>query len=183
MLVVRGVAAILFGILALLRPGSGLFALVVLFGIYALADGILSLGHAIRPTAADPSWPSLVFEGIAGVAAGVATFAWPGITAVVLLLIIAAWAVVTGIAEIVTAIRLRKTIRNEWLMATGGVLSVVFGVLMFLYPGAGALVLVTWIALYAIFFGAILIGLGVRLRSIARGPVAHLPIGGTPTPA
>lgn len=183
--ILRGVAAILFGVFSLFSPGAGLFALVVLFGAYALVDGVLSLSHAIRPAVpgAGPAWPSLVIEGVAGIIAGIATFAWPGITAVVLLFIIAAWAVVTGIAELVTAIRLRKTIRHEWLMALGGVASTVFGVLLFLYPGAGALVLVTWIAIYAILFGAILIGLGFRLRSFMRVPERHIPIGGTPTPA
>ena len=160
----RGVAAIIFGILAFVLPGITLAALVLLFGAYALVDGVFSLVAAIRGRGGDAPWWALAIEGVAGVAAGLITFFLPGLTALILLYVIAAWALVTGVLEIVAAVRLRKTITNEWWLAGSGVLSVAFGVFLALFPGAGALALVLWVGAYAIVFGALLVALAFRLR-------------------
>ncbi len=174
-LVVRGIAAILFGVLALVWPGISLLALILLWGAYAVADGVFSIVLSARAGAGGRRWGWLFFQGLVGMAAGVVTFLWPGMTAIVLLTLIAVWALVTGIAEIVGAIELRKVIEGEWLLALSGVLSIVFGVGMLIFPSAGALAVVTIIAIYAIFFGSLLITLGVRLHRLAtpgRGSMA-----------
>jgi uncharacterized membrane protein HdeD (DUF308 family) len=183
MLVVRGIAAILFGVLALALPGAGLLALVIVWAIYALIDGIFNLMLSGRAARAGASWGWLLFEGIVSVAAGLLTFFWPAITATALLIVIAVWAIITGIAEIAASIRLRREIRNEWLLALSGVLSIVFGVLLLVYPNAGALALVWLIGAYAIVFGALLIGLGLRLHHWAQRFERQFPSGGLPTAA
>ncbi len=163
-IVLRGVAAVLFGVLAFLWPGITLAALVIVWGAYALADGVLSLIAAYRiRDQGKPFW-SLVIVGLLGIAAGIVTFIWPGMTALVLLMFIAAWAVVMGVFQIIAAIRLRKEIQNEWLLALSGVLSVLFGIIMFVAPGAGALAVIWVIGAYAIVFGVLLIWLGLRLK-------------------
>jgi len=162
--VLRGVAAVLFGILAFALPGVTLAVLVIVWGAYALADGILSLIAAYRiRDQGKPFW-ALVIVGLLGIAAGIVTFIWPGMTALLLLMFIAAWAIVMGIFQIVAAIRLRKEIQNEWLLGLSGVLSVLFGIIMFVQPGAGALAVIWVIAAYAIVFGVLLIWLGLRLK-------------------
>ncbi len=163
-LVIRGLAAIAFGILAMLRPGAGVLALVVLWGAYAIVDGVFAIVFAIRGAKVVPGWGWLLAEGLVGIVAGVVTFLWPGITALALIVVIAAWAILTGIAEIATAIRLRRVVQREWMLAVSGVLSIVFGVLAAMMPGAGALAVTWMIALYAILFGALLVGLGFRLH-------------------
>lgn len=179
-LVLRGAAALIFGILTFIAPGASLFALVVLFGAYAIVNGAIAVALAARAPHGEPRWGWLLFEGIASVVAGVLTLIWPGITALVLLLFIAAWAIATGIGQVVAAVRLRKTIRGEWLLALTGVLSIAFGVLLFLFPGAGALAVVLWIGAYAIVFGALLIALGVRLRNWGRSSARVAPPGAVP---
>jgi uncharacterized membrane protein HdeD (DUF308 family) len=181
--VIRGVAAILFGILALVWPGISLLFLVILWGAYALTDGVFNLVMAVRRARAGRRWGWLVFEGIVSILAGALTFAWPGITAWLLSLMIAAWAVVTGIAEIASAIRLRQYIRGEWLLALSGLLSIVFGVLLAMFPRAGALALAWTIGIYAIVFGALLIGLGLRLHHFHRGGPRSIPTDHAATPA
>jgi uncharacterized membrane protein HdeD (DUF308 family) len=163
--VLRGAVAIGFGVLAFLSPGWGLAILVVLFGIWALIDGIGSLIGAIRTRGQDRSWWLELLEGLAGVAAGVVALAFPEFAAQVLILLIAAWAVVTGAIEIVLAIRLRRVIRGEVWMALAGVASILFGLLLLVFPAAGALSLVWLIAAFAIVFGAFEIALGWRLRA------------------
>jgi len=164
----RGLLALLFGIVAFIWPGISLAALVFLFGAYALADGIFTVITALRAPEGYRRWWVLLLEGVFGVTAGVLAFVWPGITALVLLYLIAAWAIVTGIFEIAAAIRLRKEITGEWLLALSGILSVLFGVLLLAWPGAGALAVVWLIGAYAIIFGALLIALGLRLRRWGR---------------
>ncbi len=166
--VLRGVLAILFGILALIWPGITLYVLVLLYGAYAFVDGIFALISVItNRTTSHRLW--VVLEGIAGIVVGILAFFVPGITAFALLYLIAAWAVITGILEILAAIELSKEITNEWLLALGGILSVIFGVLIFLFPGAGALGVIFGIAAYAITFGIIFVFLGLRLHSHATG--------------
>jgi len=164
-LAVRGGVAVLFGLLALIWPGITVLALVLLFGAYALVDGVLALYTALanRPEAQGRrGW--LALEGVAGVLAAIGAVVWPGITALALLYLIAAWALVTGVAEIVAAIRLRREIQGEWLMALSGVLSIVFGLLAFFYPTAGALAVVWLIATYAIVFGVVLLVLAFQMH-------------------
>ena len=163
-IVLRGVAAVLFGVLAFVLPGITLAVLVIVWGAYALADGILSLIAAYRVRDQGKPFWSLVIVGLLGIAAGIVTFIWPGMTALLLLIFIAAWAIVMGIFQIIAAIRLRKEIQNEWLLGLSGVLSVLFGIIMFVQPGAGAIAVIWVIAAYAIVFGVLLIWLGLRLK-------------------
>jgi uncharacterized membrane protein HdeD (DUF308 family) len=164
-LALRGLFAILFGLLAFALPGLTLAALVILFGAYSLVDGIFALITAVRAAEAHERWWLFVLEGLAGVAAGVITFMWPGITALVLLFLIAWWAVITGAFEIAAAIRLRREITGEWALALGGVASVIFGLLLLFRPGVGALAVIWLIGTYALIFGLLLLMLAFRLRA------------------
>jgi uncharacterized membrane protein HdeD (DUF308 family) len=161
------VLAVVFGVVALIWPDITLRALVLLYGFYALVDGLLALaallvgGNLVRERR---GW--LIVEGVAGIAAGVIAFLWPEITALVLLYLIAAWAIATGVLEIAVAIWLRRELRGEWLLALGGIVSVVFGVFLIVRPGEGAVAVVWLIGLFAILFGGALIGLGLRLRRL-----------------
>jgi uncharacterized membrane protein HdeD (DUF308 family) len=155
----------LAGIITFLWPGITFMALVFLFAAYALVDGVVNLAGAIHAIAAHERWGALLFEGIAGIAAAVITFFSPGITALALVLVIAVWAILTGIAEIAAAARLRRLIPGEWLLAVSGVLSIVFGVLVLAVPFAGALVISLWFGAYALIFGVALVSLGLRLRT------------------
>jgi len=160
----RGLAGIIFGILAFVMPGVTLAVLVLLFGAYALADGIFNVIAAITGHSGAQSWWMLLLEGLVSVAAGLVAFFMPGLTALTLVYVISAWAIITGVLEIVAAIRLRKVIANEWWLVLSGVLSIVFGAFIAAAPGAGALALVFWIGAYAIVFGVLLVALGFRLR-------------------
>jgi uncharacterized membrane protein HdeD (DUF308 family) len=161
----RGLLAVLFGVALIVWPGIGLGILVLLFGAYALVDGVFALAHAFGSNDERHRWAHVI-EGIVGIAAGIVTFAWPGITALVLLYVIAAWAIVTGVLELVAAFRLRAHIENELWLGLGGVLSILFGLLLFIAPGAGALAVVWIIAAYAILFGITLVALAFRLRGL-----------------
>ncbi|WP_437673187.1 HdeD family acid-resistance protein [Sorangium sp. So ce131] len=178
--VIRGVLAMIFGVLAIAMPSISLYVLVLLFGGYALAEGMVSLLGAARGGYAEQRWWVLLLEGIVSIGVALITLLSPGITAVALVLWIGAWAIVTGVLKIAAAVRLRKVIEGEWLLGLAGVLSIAVGVLLFIAPGAGALALVTWIGAYALVFGAFLIALGLRLRSLgaaavggAAGPLHH----------
>lgn len=164
----RGLAALAFGLLTLVSPGISLAALVLLFGAYAVADGVLAIVAASRHRRVGEKWWVVALGGIAGIAAGIITFLVPAITALVLVYVIAARAIIVGAMEIAAAIRLRKVIKGEWLMALGGVASIVFGVLVALFPGLGALTVVLWIGAFSVVIGAMLIALGFRLRSWSR---------------
>lgn len=163
LLLLRGVAAIVFGVLAFIWPGLTLLTLVLFYGAYALVDGVLAIVSAITGGTPAPRW-WLAIIGLLGIGAGILTFAWPGITALVLLFFIAGWAIAVGVFQIVGAIRLRKEIDNEWYLILCGVLSVLFGVGVLLVPGAGALALVWAIAIYAVLEGILYIGLAFRLK-------------------
>jgi uncharacterized membrane protein HdeD (DUF308 family) len=162
----RGLVAILFGVLAFAWPGVTLQVLVLLWGAFVFVDGVLALVSAIR-TDNDHRW-GLLLEGIVGIGAGVVTFLYPGLTALVLLYIIAVWALLTGILELVAAVRLRKVIQNEWWLALTGVLSVLFGLVLLAAPGAGALAVVWLIAAYAIVFGILNLALALRLHGMGQ---------------
>jgi len=163
MLLLRGIAAIIFGGLALAWPGMTLVTLILFYGAFVLVDGVLAIIAAITGGAPAPRW-WLAIVGLLGVAAGLLTFLMPGVTALVLLYFIAGWAIATGVFQIIGAIRLRKEIDNEWLLVLGGLISVLFGGAMFAAPGAGALALVTVIGIYAIIFGVLLVALSFRLK-------------------
>jgi uncharacterized membrane protein HdeD (DUF308 family) len=160
----RGLLSIVFGLLALIWPEIAVEALVLLFGAYVLVDGVFAIISAIAGRQEHRQWWLVLVEGIAGIAFGVITIGWPSITALVLLLLIAGWAIVTGILEIVAAILLRKELRGEWLLILGGILSVALGVLLAIQPRAGVIVLAWLIGVYAILFGVLLIVLAFRLR-------------------
>ena len=168
LLLLRGLAALAFGLFTLFYPGISLAALVVVFGAFAFADGVFAVISAIANRRGEPHWVALLLSGIAGIAIGVITFLSPGITAIALLAFIAAWAIITGVGEIAAAIRLRRTISNEWLLGLAGILSVLFGVLLIAMPGVGALAVVLWIGAYATVMGIIWLVLAVRLRRWGR---------------
>ena len=161
----RGIAAILFGILAFVWPGLTLLTLVLLWGIYALVDGVFALWSAIsgRTGGLAPRW-WLAAVGVVGVIAGLGAFAWPAITALVLLAFIAAWAIITGLVQIWGAIRLRKEIEGEWLLGLMGLLSIIFGVALIAMPEAGLVVLVWMIGWFALLTGFIHIFFAFRVR-------------------
>ena len=163
-LALRGLAAVLFGIMAFAWPGITLLTLVLFYGAYALIDGIIALGSAFTGSAKPvPTW-WLIVVGLSGIAAGVVTFAWPHITALILIMFIGAWAVVHGVFEIIGAIQLRKEIDNEWTLILSGVISVLFGVVMLVAPGAGAMALIWVIGAYALVFGLLLVAFALKLR-------------------
>jgi len=160
-LLLRGILAIVFGVLAFAVPGITLISLAMLYGAYALVDGILSIWFGLGSRA----W-ALVLFGLLGIAAGIFTLYLPWGTAVALLYMIGAWAVIRGIFEVVTAIQLRHEITNEWSLAFAGFVSIALGMLFLVRPGAGALALVWVIGAYAIIAGALLIKLALRLRGL-----------------
>jgi len=167
LLLLRALTATLFGILALLWPGLTLTALIILFGAYALVDGTAALILAIGARGL-PGFGSLLFEGLVGIAAGVLTFLYPGLTAIALLVVIAAWAILTGMGAIATATALRKELTGEWPLPFVGALSILLGLLLILRPGEGALALVWMIALYALVTGVTQMVLALRMRQLAQ---------------
>jgi uncharacterized membrane protein HdeD (DUF308 family) len=163
-LALRGVIAILFGLAALLRPDIALQALILLFGAYALVDGVFAIVGVFGGTrGGTPRW-LLLLEGVVSILAGIIAFIFPGLTAIALLYLVAAWAVVTGLAEIATAIRLRQEIQGEWALILGGILSVLFGLLLAVLPGVGILSLIWLIGAYAVAFGVLLLITAFRVR-------------------
>ncbi|KAB2368121.1 HdeD family acid-resistance protein [Actinomadura montaniterrae] len=166
-LALRGAFAILFGVVAWVWPHITLWVLVVLFGAYALVDGVTAVAQAVRGTTGGPRG-LLAVSGAAGIVLGIVAMAWPGVTALALLMLIAAWAVVTGVLEIVAAVSLRRELRGEWMYAVTGAISIVFGILLFAWPVSGALAVVWLIGLFAILFGATLVGAAFRLRGLGK---------------
>ena len=163
LLLLRGIAAIIFGLLAFAWPGLTLLTLILFYGAFALVDGVLAIVAAITGGVPGSRW-WLAIVGLLGIAAGLLTFLTPGLTALVLLFFIAGWAIVTGVFEIIGAIKLRKEIDNEWLLILGGIISVLFGVGMMLAPGAGALALVWVISAYSVVMGVLFVALAFRLK-------------------
>lgn len=168
MFALRGLAAVIFGALALIMPEQTLQALILMFGAYALVDGIFTVITGITSSRYFKRWWAMLLEGAAGILIGVLTFFWPNITALALLYFIAAWALITGIFEIVAAVQLRRVITGEWAWILSGLLSIAFGVLLFIFPVAGAVSTIWMIGIYAITFGVTLISLAFRLRSLRR---------------
>jgi uncharacterized membrane protein HdeD (DUF308 family) len=164
MLTVRGVLAILFGVLFLIWPGPFLLGMVLLFGAWAFADGIVALAAAV--SWGRRHWGTLLLEGIAGIAAGALTFFRPGITAVALYAIIAVWSIFIGLLEIGAAIRFRKVLPQDGWLAFAGIAQIVFGILLIALPQVGFAALAWLIGIFAIIFGANLVGLGFRLKRL-----------------
>jgi len=166
LVILRGVLAVLFGVSAWIWPGLTILTLVILFGAYALVGGVMNLGAAFaqRRMGSSP-WP-FVFQGVLGIAVGIVVAVWPDISALSLLYVIAAWAFVAGVFEVVTAVALRKMIENEWLLGLSGAVALLFGVGIAVYPGIGTLLLLSAIAAYAIIAGIMQVVLGLRLRRL-----------------
>lgn len=164
-ILLRGVATILVGLFLIWVPALSLAGLVLVFGAFAFVDGILALVTAIGKRRQSNRWGAVVLEAAAGIGIGILTFLWPGVTLIALVYLIAAWAIITGAFELTAAVKLRKVIVGEWLLGLSGIASIVFGILIWLFPGAGAIVLTIWLGAYAIVFGVLLTILGLRLRS------------------
>lgn len=163
LLIIRGILAVLFGLMAFAWPTLTLVTLVLLYGAYAFVDGLT----AIWVGASSRAWGVLLF-GILGVIVGIYTFFYPGVTAIALLYLIAAWALVRGIFEIVTAIQLRKEISYEWALVVSGLISIIFGIVLLANPGAGALAMVVVIGVFALMFGVAMIVLALRVRGLPK---------------
>lgn len=161
----RGLVGILVGIIAFVMPIPTLIALVYLFGAYALLDGLFNLVAAWRSTPQQRPWWALLLSGLAGTGAAIISFVWPGITALALVYVVAAWALITGGLEVMAAIRLRKEIEGEWLLALSGLFSILLGGVLALFPDAGAIGLVWYFGAYAVVFGLLMLVLGLRLRA------------------
>jgi uncharacterized membrane protein HdeD (DUF308 family) len=163
-LALRGLLAIIFGVLVLRWPGLSIEILVLFFGANALIDGVLALVAAVRGSATGGRWWGMLLQGILGIATGIITFLMPGLVAIVLLFLIAAWAIAIGVFEIIAAVRLRKEIEGEWLLALRGILAIVFGVALFAWPAAGVLAVAWLIAAFSIALGVLNLVLAFRLR-------------------
>lgn len=163
-LLLRGIAAVVFGILAISMPGLTLFMLVITFGIYTIFDGVLEVWNGFTNREKHDRWWVDILIGLAGVIAGILIMSLPGVTATVAIYFIAAWMLVTGVLQIITAIRVRKEISNEWLLIISGALSAIIGLYFFAFPGDGAVSLVWVIGIYAIMFGILLVVMAFRAR-------------------
>lgn len=166
LIMLRGVLAILFGALAFAWPGLTLLTLVIMYGVFALFDGVFALVAALTKGAPAPRW-WLALVGVLGIGVGAITLLRPNITGIVLLYFIAAWAIASGLFQIIGAIRLREEIDDEWLLIASGVLSAAFGVLVLLYPLAGAVGIAFAIGAFAVIYGALMIALALRLKKHA----------------
>jgi uncharacterized membrane protein HdeD (DUF308 family) len=173
-LLLRGIVAILFGVLVFMQPGISLAALVLLFGAFAFADGLLALWTAISHRKDRENWWVLLLEGLLGVGVGALALLKPGLTALMLLFYIAIWAVATGVLEIVIAVRLRNEIQGEWMLILAGLASVAFGALLIASPGPGALAVLWLIASYAILFGVLFVFLAFRIKGTAKKIAARV---------
>ena len=171
-LALRGVAAMLFGLLALFMPAFTVVWLVLLFGAYVFVDGVFSIIAGIRAAERHERWWPFALEGLASVVLGVLAFVMPAATALVLLYFVSAWAIVTGAIRIGAAIRLRRQIRGEWLLILNGALSILLGIVIVVKPAAGLLTLMWVLGVYAVLFGGVLVGLALRLRRHAHSAAA-----------
>lgn len=165
LLILRGVVAILFGLAAFMWPELTMFILITLFGFYTLIDGLIAVVTGLSHTHDSPRWWVFLVEGLVGIAIGLTALIWPGATTLVILAMIAAWAIFTGILEIVAAIRLRREITNEWFLALSGILSIGVGALLLAQPLAGSMAIIWTIGAYALIAGVLWILLGLRLRN------------------
>jgi len=163
-LALRGVLSILVGVLALTKPGATLAALVLLIGAYMFVDGVFAIMASLRGMRRGDRWGWMLVEGLLGIVAGIIVFRTPATGALVLLWLVAFWAITHGIAEIAAGIKLRKIIDNEWLLIIAGVLSLALGIYVLMRPGVGLLLLVTWVGVYALFAGILMLMLSLKIR-------------------
>ncbi|HEX9412153.1 MAG TPA: HdeD family acid-resistance protein [Ktedonobacterales bacterium] len=170
---VRGALAVLFGVVALFYTGRTLLALVYVFGVFAVLIGIMAIVAAVRAGESHLRWGWLAFSGIVGVAAGIVSFVWPGITALTVVFLVAVWAIIGGVAEIAFALQWPDNLAHPWLAGISGALSVVFGVLLAVWPRSGAVALTWLLGIYAILYGATLLYYAYRLQ-VLRGEVHSL---------
>jgi uncharacterized membrane protein HdeD (DUF308 family) len=161
---IRGVLAILFGLIALFMPGATMLSLVLLFAAYSFVDGVFAIISAVRAARRHERWGSLVFEGIVNIAVAAVAVLWPGITVLAFVFLVAFWALFTGGLELAAAFRLR-TRDGRWWLVLGGIVSLIYGALLVIAPLIGAVVLTWWIGAYALVFGVALLVLAFRLRS------------------
>lgn len=168
LLLLRGIAGIVFGVLAFVWPGITLLTMIIFYGAYALMDGVFAIGAAFRGGDAQSRW-WLILIGLLGIAAGLLTFLWPGLTALALATFIGVWSLIHGVFEIVGAIKIRKEIDNEWWLILSGAISVLFGLVLLIRPGEGVLALIWVIGAYSIIFGALLVAFALRLRQHSQG--------------
>lgn len=166
LLLLRGVAAVAFGVLTFIWPQISLLTLIMVYGIYAFVDGILALVAAIRGGGMVPRW-WLALAGVVSILTAIVVFAWPDLTALILVYMIGFWSILRGALEIIGAIRLRNEISNEWSLGAAGLLSVIFGLILVFMPGAGAIGLLWLIATWAVLFGLLLIWVAFRLKKLA----------------
>lgn len=167
-LIVRGIAAVLFGILVVVWPGVSVLALVILFGIYAILDGVTSIAHYLSPRRRRSVWQ--LIGGIISVLAGVVAFVWPDITALSLALVIGVWAVILGISQIALSFEVKKMLRLWWLWLLTGIITTLFGLFVVILPGPGILSLLGLLSSFAILTGILLIASGIGLRRLAGSP-------------
>ena len=165
LVLLRGILAILFGLFALFAPGTALLALVFVFGAYAILDGVTALALGIRNRKEDPHWVWHLVQGVVSVLAGIIAFVWPGVTVLAILFVIAFWSIVGGIAEIVESFMMRKRGGDGWgWVLAAGIVSVLFGIVLLVSPGAALITLLWLVGAWAIVFGVIIIVWAVRLR-------------------
>ena len=167
LLALRGVFAIIFGLIALFAPRIALLAFIYVFAAYALINGIIAVYTAIQERGSLSRWGWVLFEGILSIIAGIIAFAYPGLTALVFLYIVASWAIVTGILEIAAAFAIRGFAAREWMLALAGALSIIFGIILFIRPGAGLLSILWLVGIYGIVIGILFIVRAFQLRSWA----------------
>jgi uncharacterized membrane protein HdeD (DUF308 family) len=169
----RGVAAVIFGLLLLFWPAPTLLTLVYIFGIFVLVEGVAALIGGLRPPPSGAGRSGgLIALGLIGIAAGIATLVWPGITGLLLVLLIGFWAIAAGIVEIIDGFRLRQAIENEWLLIATGIVSLFFGLILVIAPVAGALAVAFFIGFFGLIYGVLQLLLAFRLRSVLQGGAA-----------
>lgn len=168
LLLLRGIVALLFGILTFAQPEITLASLVLLFGAFSLADGVLAAWTAVFHRRERENWWLLMIGGLLGIGVGLLTLFNPAVTAVALLFYIAIWAIATGVVKIITAIRLRKEIKGEWLLVLAGLASIALGGLLMVRPGAGALAVAWLIGAYAVLLGLLLVVLAINVKGFAK---------------
>jgi uncharacterized membrane protein HdeD (DUF308 family) len=178
----RGLVAVLFGIAAFMWPHITLWVLAPLFGAYAMINGIFAVIEALGRDVSRERWWALLFEGVVSIIVGAMILIWPGLTAMGLLLLIAFWAIMTGVFEFITAVRLRHEIRGEWLLALIAILSMAFGLLLLAFPVTGAFSVFLMIRAFVFAIGALMIALAFKLRSLRR-PGGEIPHAGHATPS